>query len=531
MPGRAAVHPYPRKLARNPTLRQTRPNPVDSVPTTFAELGAALPDDARLLNADDADIRVDDLTHDSRETGPGVVFACRPGRQVDGHDYAEAAVAAGSPGLLVERPLGLAVPQWHVASVADVLGEVAAHVHGHPSGELRLGGVTGTNGKTTITYLVDAALRAHGDVTGVIGTVETRIAGERLTGVRTTPEATDLQRLLRRMRQAGVTAGVMEVSSHGLALGRVTGTRFDAAVFTNLSQDHLDFHPDLEAYFAAKAQLFTRRFTSLAIINVDDAWGRRLAEQVEPGVEVVRVSASGTVDADVGAHNVRGDATGSTFVADLPTGQASVHLRLAGFFNVTNALCALAAASALGVDPHEAAAGVGELAGVPGRMERVEAGQRFSVLVDYAHTPDSLAHALRAARELSEGRVLVVVGCGGERDVAKRPAMGRVAAELADVAFLTSDNPRSEDPRAILEAVAAGARETGSDAVVEELDRRAAIAAALDTAAPGDVVLIAGKGHERVQELADRTVTFDDAAVARQLLTTTTHTPTRGGRS
>lgn len=504
---------------------------MDPVPTTFAELGTALPADARLLNADDVDIRVDDLTHDSREAGPGVVFACRPGQHVDGHEYAEAAVAAGSPGLLVERPLSLDVPQWHVTSVADVLGEVAAHIHGHPSRELRLAGVTGTNGKTTVTYLVDAALRAHGDVTGVIGTVETRIAGERVAGVRTTPEATDLQRLLRRMRHSGVTAGVMEVSSHGLALGRVAGTRFDAAVFTNLSQDHLDFHADLESYFAAKAQLFTRRFTPLAIINVDDAAGRRLAGQVESGVEVVRVSVAGSGDADVGVRDVQGDAAGSTFVAELPVRDVPVRLRLAGSFNVTNALCALTTAWILGVDPEVAAAGLGQLAGVPGRMERVEAGQRFTVLVDYAHTPDSLAHALRAARELTEGQVVVVMGCGGERDVTKRPAMGRVAAELADVAFLTSDNPRSENPQAILEAVAAGAREADSDAVVEELDRRAAIAAALDTAASGDVVLIAGKGHERVQELADRTVEFDDAAIARQLLTDPTHTPTRGGRS
>lgn len=500
------------------------------MPTTFADLGAALPAEARLVNADDAHVDVADVTHDSREAAPGVVFACRPGRRADGHDYAAAAVAAGSPGLLVERPLELAVPQWQVDSVADVLGEVAAHVHRHPSRELRLAGVTGTNGKTTVAYLVDAALRAHGDVTGVIGTVETRVAGQAVAGVRTTPEATDLQRLLRRMRDAGVTAGAMEVSSHGLALGRVAGTRFDAAVFTNLSQDHLDFHGDLESYFAAKATLFTARFTPLAIVNVDDAAGRRLAAQLEPGVRLLRVSVAGSEDADVRARDVRGDASGSDFVAELPTGRVGVHLPLAGSFNVTNALCALAAASALGVDPHEAAAGLAGLDGVPGRMERVEAGQAFTVLVDYAHTPDSLAHALRAARELTGSRVLVVMGCGGERDVTKRPAMGRVAAELADVAFLTSDNPRGEDPQAILDAVASGAREADRAEVLEEPDRRTAIAGALREAAAGDVVLIAGKGHERVQELAGRTVSFDDAAVARELLGAASHTPTRGGR-
>ena len=472
--------------------------------------------DARLLAGGAADVAVSDVTHDSREAGAGVLFACRPGQRTDGHDYAPVAVAAGSPALLVERPLDLDVAQLHVRSVALAMGPVAAAVHGNPSTEMQLVGVTGTNGKTTCVYLLEAVLAAAGHVPGVVGTVETRIAGNAVTGMRTTPESTDLQRLFRRMRDSGVTAAAMEVSSHGLALGRVRATRFAAALFTNLTQDHLDFHTDMEDYYAAKRSLFSRDYTDLGVVNVDDGYGRRLA--AETAVPVVRVSPQGNEEADVTAVDIAASAGGTDFTARLRSAEVRITLRLPGMFNVANALLTLAAVEALGIDPDAAAEGLARCAGVPGRMERVDAGQAFTVLVDYAHTPDSLTNVLQAVRAVSTGRVIVVIGCGGDRDAGKRPVMGRVAVELSDVALFTSDNPRSEDPQAILDAVVAGTAGVDGGRWTVELDRRVAIAQALAEAAPGDVVVIAGKGHERTQELADRTIAFDDREVARDLL-------------
>jgi UDP-N-acetylmuramoyl-L-alanyl-D-glutamate--2,6-diaminopimelate ligase len=459
-----------------------------------------------------------DVTLDSREAGPGVLFACRPGERTDGHVHAPAAVAAGAPALLVERVLDLDVPQLVVPRVADAVGEAAAAVHGHPSSGLALAGVTGTNGKTTTTYLIEAALRGGGHRTGLIGTIQTLVDGAAVPGVRTTPESTDLQRLFARMAAAGVTAAAMEVSSHGLALGRIRGTRFGVAAFTNLTQDHLDFHRDLEDYFAAKASLFDPRFTPHAVVNIDDPYGARLAVLAAGrGLAVDTVSPGGAGGAAVLARDVRLAADGSDFTAVLHGEHVPVHLGLPGAFNVANALVALACAVRLGVDVHLAVRGIEALDGVPGRMERVEAGQPFAVLVDYAHTPDSVEKVLRAARELTAGRLLVVVGCGGDRDRAKRGPMGAAAATFADHAVFTSDNSRSEDLAVILDAMVEGARATGGAWSVEP-DREAAIALALDAAGPGDVVVIAGKGHEVTQEFADRIVPFDDRAVARALL-------------
>jgi len=508
---------------------------------TPTDLLAALPDGGRLDDAGRpagcAPVRLVDVTHDHRQAAPGVLYACRPGRRVDGHDYAAAAVAAGSPALLVERVLPVAVPQLLVPSVADALGPAATAVHGHPSRSLLLLGVTGTNGKTTTAYLLESILAAAGHRTGLIGTVSTRVAGEPVAGVRTTPEAPDLQRLLRRMVAAGVTGAAMEVSSHGLALGRVAGTVFAAAVFTNLSQDHLDFHRDLDDYFAAKARLFVSEHTPVGVVNVDDPWGARLADLAT--VEILRVSPSGTAaGAAAIARDVTADRRGAIFTAAIGGRAVRVRTRLPGHFNVANALCALAAAEATGLDLDAAAAGVTALAGVPGRLEPVEAGQPFGVFVDYAHTPDSLANVLAAARRLADddrhtgvagghrrpmtggpaGRVLVVIGCGGDRDAGKRPLMGATAAALADVAVLTSDNPRGEDPRAILAAMADGARTVAGARWTVEEDRRTAIAAALGEAAAGDIVVIAGKGHETSQEFADRVVPFDDRTVAAEAL-------------
>jgi UDP-N-acetylmuramoyl-L-alanyl-D-glutamate--2,6-diaminopimelate ligase len=467
---------------------------------------------ARLVG--DAGVGVADVTHDSREAGPGVLFAARPGRRTDGHDHAPGAVAAGSPALLVERELDVDVPQVVVGSVAEQLGAAAAAVHGDPSAELLLLGVTGTNGKTTTATLLESVLRAAGHATGLVGTVETRIAGEQVPGPLTTPEATDLQRLWRRMRDAGVSAAAMEVSSHGLALHRIEGTRLDVAAFTNLSQDHLDFHPDMEDYFRAKARLFDEGLAERGVVVVDDPWGRRLAE--EAAIPVTTVALDGA--ADWTAEDVRATASGATFTARRGELAVEVRTHLPGRYNVTNALLALAVADAAGIEPEVAVRGIGDLAGVPGRMERVDVGQPFGVLVDYAHTPDSVENVLRAARELTDGEVVVVIGCGGDRDPAKRPLMGRAAAALSDLAVLTSDNPRSEDPADIVDAVAAGARDVEGGRFSVVLDRREAIAAALGAARAGDVVVIAGKGHEATQEFADRTIPFDDREVARELL-------------
>jgi UDP-N-acetylmuramoyl-L-alanyl-D-glutamate--2,6-diaminopimelate ligase len=483
---------------------------------TVAGLAAAVPG-ARLH--DDAgragSVVLHDATLDSRAAGRGVLFVCRPGTRADGHEFAPEAVAAGSPALLVERVLPLDVPQVVVGDVAAATGEAAATIHGDPAGGLLLLGVTGTNGKTTTAYLLERILRAAGHVTGLIGTVRTLVAGKAVPGFLTTPEATDLQRLLASMVAQGVTAAVMEVSSHGLALGRMNGTRVDVAAFTNLSQDHLDFHASLDDYFAAKATLFTPARAAHGVVNVDDEWGRKLLGVAS--VPLTTVSALGA-EADVVARQVETRPDGTAFEASAGGRTVRVSTPLPGEFNAHNALLALAVALAAGLELSAAVDGVAALEGVPGRMERVEAGQPFTVLVDYAHTPDSLERVLTAARGLGSGRVIVVVGCGGDRDQHKRPLMGRAASTLADVAVLTSDNPRSEDPDAIVAAMEAGARSVAGAAVRVQVDRRRGIALALAEARPGDVVVIAGKGHEDYQEVAGRRLPFDDRSVATALL-------------
>jgi UDP-N-acetylmuramoyl-L-alanyl-D-glutamate--2,6-diaminopimelate ligase len=372
---------------------------------------------------------------------------------------------------------------------------------------MTLVGVTGTNGKTTITYLLEAIFRVAGRAVGVIGTTGVRIDGRAVPFPRTTPEAVDLQRLLAEMVDAGVGAAAMEVSSHGLAQHRVDGTRFDVAVFTNLTQDHLDFHGSIEEYLAAKARLFTPALADRAVINVDVPEGRGLVGRIPTTTYGV------AADADVRATDVRVTAGGIAFGVD----GVVVRSPLRGRFNVDNCLAALATGRVLGFDDAVTAEAIASVAGVPGRVEPVEAGQDFLVIVDYAHTPDSVENVLRAARPLASGRVLVVFGCGGDRDRAKRPLMGRAATAHADLAIVTSDNPRSEDPLAIIAEIEPGAREGGGHYVVEP-DRRAAIRLAMAEARPGDVVVIAGKGHETSQELAGRTIAFDDRLVAAEEL-------------
>jgi UDP-N-acetylmuramoyl-L-alanyl-D-glutamate--2,6-diaminopimelate ligase len=373
-------------------------------------------------------------------------------------------------------------------------------------------GITGTNGKTTTAFLLRSVLEAAGRPCGLLGTVKSVVAGEERPVERTTPEAIDLQRTFAEMLAGGDAACVMEVSSHALSLRRADGIRFAAAVFTNLTQDHLDFHPDMEAYFRAKRLLFEAT-PGVRIANADDPYGRRLAEEF-PGTVTFGIDAP----ADYRALDVRGGRAGSELVVRSPDGDFATAVPLPGRFNVANALGAWAAARALGVEPEVLARVLPRAGAVPGRFQPVDEGQPFSVLADYAHTPDSLENVLHAARDLAEGRVIAVFGAGGDRDRGKRPLMGEIAARLADVAVVTSDNPRSEDPEAILDAIVAGA-EAGAAVVEREVDRRVAIVRAVGAAEPGDVVVIAGKGHEQGQEFAGgHKVPFDDVAVAREAL-------------
>jgi UDP-N-acetylmuramoyl-L-alanyl-D-glutamate--2,6-diaminopimelate ligase len=449
-------------------------------------------------------VDVSALAYDNRAVQPGTVFFCVPGMTRDGHDFAPDAIARGAAALVVDHPLGLGVPEVVVHDVRASMAPAAARLAGDPTARLQVVGITGTNGKTTSAFLVRALLEAAGRRTGLLGTVSSVIGGDETPTIRTTPEAIDLQRTFREMLDAGDECCAMEVSSHALELHRADAIHWRVAVFTNLTQDHLDFHPDMESYFAAKRRLFEAG-PRAAVINVDDPYGRRLAEDFDA------VTIAIDSDADLRAEDVRFELTGSTFAVD------GLELRspLPGRFNVLNVLGAVAVARELGVDDATIARAVPQAGRVPGRFEPVDEGQSFAVLVDYAHTPDSLENVLRAARQLARGRVVCVFGCGGDRDRGKRPEMGRIASELADVAIVTSDNPRSEDPEAIIAEVLAG---MGPGAVTE-VDRRAAIDQAVGLADAGDVVVIAGKGHEQGQEFeGGRKVPFDDVTVAREAL-------------
>ena len=469
-----------------------------------------------LLVRTDGDAAISGLAYDSSKVSPGDLFFCIPGTRSDGHEFAAAAAAAGAVALCVERPVGTGLPAMLVTDARRSLGRVAASFYGDPADDLLLVGVTGTNGKTTTAFLIDAILRADGRTTGLVGTIETRIAGVARPGVRTTPESADLHALFAEMVAAGVDSVAMEVTSHALALHRVEGLRFAAAAFTNLTQDHLDFHDGMEDYFEAKRQLFVAERLERGAINVDEVYGRRLMDVVD----VPCVGFGTAPDAEIRAVDVELGPAGSTFRIVTPKGEVSVSSSLAGSFNVSNCLAAAATCLQAGVGLEAIEAGLNSGVSVPGRFESVDAGQGFSVVVDYAHTPDSLDNVLRAARGLAErsgGRVIALFGCGGDRDRGKRPLMGAAAARLADYVVVTSDNPRSEDPAAIVDEILEGViaeRADGPDAV--HVDRREAIATAVRAAQPGDVVVIAGKGHETGQQFRDHTIPFDDRVVARE---------------
>jgi len=457
-----------------------------------------------------APVEIVDLAFDTRRVTKGALFFCVPGQRVDGHDLAWEAIERGAAALVVERLLDVDVPQLLVTSVREAMPVAADVFFEEPTTTLEVAGVTGTNGKTTTSFLLHAMLDADGRRPGLVGTVEWSVGGKRRPALFTTPEAIDLQRLFREMLDGGDRSVALEASSHGSELRRLDRVRFDALVFTNLSQDHLDLHGTMEAYFQAKRRLFAGALPPPAAVNVGDEWGRRLAADLADAHRAPLLTFGLTDDAEIRPEALELTHGGSRFRA------AGIELEtpLRGSFNVENVLGAVAAGILLDLADDAIAEGVARVSAIPGRFEAIDAGQPFTVVVDYAHTPDSLEAVLRTAREVADGNVIVVFGAGGDRDRAKRPVMGRIAAELADVTVVTSDNPRSEEPLAIIQDVLQGA---GLDVEIDP-DRRSAIERALALATPGDVVVIAGKGHEQGQEVGGIVHPFDDHEVAREAL-------------
>ncbi|MEV5984122.1 UDP-N-acetylmuramoyl-L-alanyl-D-glutamate--2,6-diaminopimelate ligase [Streptomyces sp. NPDC052051] len=504
------------------------PRPAHVSATPLAELADQL--EAARPDEPDGAAEVTGITHDSRAVRPGDLYAALPGARLHGADFVTQAAGLGAVAVLTdptgaERAAATGLPVLVVDDPRGRMGESAATIYGRPGRDLLQIGITGTSGKTTTAYLVEGGLRAtHGGDgdprVGLIGTVETRIGDERIKSERTTPEATDLQSLFAVMRERGVEAVAMEVSSHALVLGRVDGCVFDIAVFTNLSPEHMEFHSDMEDYYRAKAQLFTERRSRSGVVNYDDEWGRRLV--ADSGVPVVTFSAEGHPDADWRAEDVEIGPLDSTFTAVGPDGlRIAAKSPLPGPFNVANTLAAVVALAQAGLDPQTAADGIAAVPGVPGRLERVDAGQPYLAVVDYAHKTAAVESVLRALRKVTEGELHAVLGCGGDRDTTKRAPMGAAVARFADTAVLTSDNPRSEDPLAILATMLEGAasvpaHERGEVQVFE--DRAAAIAAAVARARPGDTVLVAGKGHEQGQDIAGVVRPFDDRDVLREAI-------------
>jgi len=484
---------------------------------------------ARVVNPGDAEIA--GIAYDSREVKPGFLFVAMQGGTFDGHSFIDRAIGAGAVAILAERELaGATVPYVVVPNGRIAMGEIAAPFFGYPSRGIKLIGVTGTSGKTTVTHLIQSIFNASGRPAGLIGTLGARIGDELIETKHTTPESVDLQRTLAYMTGRGVEVVAMEASSHGLYQGRTLGCEFDCGVFTNIARDHLDFHGTVEAYLDAKLILFTeypamsaKRF--IAAINADD-----------PSAEAVKAATKGDVitfgiekPADLTASNIevtdrsvwfdmacRSVSVGADVMS--PPNTAKIRLQIGGFFNVYNALAAAAAAIGMGLDVETVVEGLAAVRSVPGRFESVDCGQDFGVIVDYAHTPDELHNVLTTAKGLTKNRLIAVFGCGGDRDRGKRPIMGRIAAHLADMVVVTSDNPRSEDPESIIEMVLEGIPESERDRVIVRPDRREGIEAAIRMAVTGDVVVIAGKGHEDYQIFADRTIHFDDREVAREVL-------------
>jgi UDP-N-acetylmuramoyl-L-alanyl-D-glutamate--2,6-diaminopimelate ligase len=452
-----------------------------------------------------------DVTHDSRQVGAGSLFVAVRGMVADGHAFIPQALSMGASAVVCEEPIDPSIPHIVVENARASMARLAAAVHHDPSRALAVVGITGTNGKTSVSFILESMLRSVGRVTGLIGTITTRIGDDQIPTLRTTPESTDFQRLLREMANRGAQVVVAEVSSHALRLGRVDETRFAVVGFTNLSQDHLDFHADMEDYFAAKRMLFHPRFSDTGVICIDDEWGRRLANDTTIRVRTVSMGA----DADLTAEIVARSLSGTELMVAFPDAdRRRVVVPLLGDFNAENALVAAGCALELGLSVDEIVEGMSQAAPAPGRFELVSGDDPITVIVDYAHTPDGISAAIESVRNLSDGTVIAVIGAGGDRDRAKRPLMGE-AGSAADVLIVTSDNPRNEDPDTIISEIMTGVSRTSVLAIA---DRRTAIEAAVNRAADGDVILVLGKGHERSQEIGDRVLPFDDRLVSRTAL-------------
>ncbi len=460
------------------------------------------------------DVVISDITHDSRQVGSGVLFVAIRGEFHDGHDYVQMAVSNGASAVLVEEQQTVDVPQIIVTDTRKAMAWAARSVFGMPDETLAIAGVTGTNGKTTVAHMLESILTTAGLPTGIIGTLGARIGSTPMPTARTTPEATDLQRILASMRDSGVEIVLMEVSSHAVELHRADAIRFSVVGFTNLSQDHLDFHGDMETYYAAKKRLFDPVVSDQGVINVDDPWGTRLA--AESMIEQTTVSITG--NAELSATNLVGTSEGTGFVLVTLGGSADVTLPLVGEFNVSNALVAAGMALHLGVDTPTIARGLSATRPVPGRMEVVPHDGPFTVVVDYAHTPDAIAVVLASLNSLASGRIIAVVGAGGDRDSEKRSIMGAAAARSSNVTIITTDNPRTEDPTVIAEEVGRGARAQPGANVQTIIDRRSAIRHSISIAEAGDIVVVLGKGHEQGQDIGSEVLPFDDRDEVREAL-------------
>ncbi len=486
---------------------------------TLADLTAVLD---IICGGGDHNIHLTGLHYDSRQVRPGFLFVAIKGYQTDGHLFVNDALERGAVAVITEQELPLPphIAWVRVQNSRRALAQLAARYYNHPSHHLRLLGITGTNGKTTTAYLIKSVLEAAGMRTGLLGTLGNYMGKRLIKAGLTTPESLDLQFILHDMLNHGAQAAVMEVSSHALALHRVEGAEFAAAVFTNLSQDHLDFHRDMEHYFNSKVQLFTnlkqreQRKSPYAVINGDDPYGQRMAQLIS--VPVITYGCNSNCQVKVRDINLAPKGTSCEVI--WPGGAKKLKLRLTGMFNIYNFLAAFAAALQEGIDPELIADTLTQVEGVPGRFEQVHQGQPYAVVIDYAHTPDGLENILQAVRQITTGRLLVVFGCGGDRDKSKRPLMGRAVARLSDYSIITSDNPRSEDPQTIIEDIIPGFKDVPGAAYEHLVDRRQAIAAALNMARPGDAIVIAGKGHETYQIIKDKTLPFDDRQVVREEL-------------
>ena len=465
----------------------------------------------RLLTPADgpSDITLVDVTHDSSQAGEGVLFVAIRGARFDGHSFIPGVIEAGTPAVCVDHAIGTTAMELVVPDTRKALGPLAAAVHHEPSRAMKVIGVTGTNGKTTVTHYIESLASSAGLASGLIGTIRTRVGGESVKSVRTTPEASDFQRLLAGMRDEGAELVIAEVSSHALEFGRVAATTFSVAAYTNLSQDHLDFHGDMESYRASKRKLFHEYEVGTAVVNVDDALGREIADEF--GGDLLTVG----VEGDISQSRMTPAGTDTEFTLSTPWGSGDVVVPVVGAFNVDNAVLAAACGLAIGIGFDDIISGLQILNSVPGRFELVSGDDPIQVIVDYAHTPDGVTQAVETARGLGGRDVIAVLGAGGDRDKTKRPLMGE-AVSSADLAIITNDNPRSEDPAAIADAVLTGLN--ASVSLILDLDRYSAISKAIDLARDGDIVLILGRGHEPMQETAGEFMPFDDREVAREVL-------------